>query len=137
MAQDRRAFLSNAGLGAGVLALGPLAAGAAQAFVPPPAPPLPAGGKFDFDTPYSRIGFDDEKWDGAIRKEGVDHLVAGMSISDMDFRCAPAITAALRARIAHENWGETDMEAAGPMAFKRGVIEWNKRHYGIDIIRIS
>jgi cystathionine beta-lyase len=134
MVHDRRSFLRGTGLGAGVLALGPLASSLAEAYVPPPAQPI---GKFDFDTPYSRIGWDDEKWDGAIRREGVDHLVAGMSISDMDFKCAPVITAALAKRIAHENWGETDMESAGPMAFKRGVIEWNKRRYGIDSITLD
>ena len=84
-----------------------------------------ARGAYDFDTPYSRIGWDDDKWDGAIRTEHVDHLVAGMSISDMDFKCAPAITAALKRRVAHENWGEDRHEHAGPMAFKKGIIDWN------------
>ena len=129
--QDRRTFLTGAGLGAGVLALGPLAASLAA------SEPAAAAGNFDFDTPLSRLGYDDEKWDGAIRREGVDHLVAGMSISDMDFRCAPAITAALAKRVAHQNWGETDMQSAGPMAFKRGVIEWNRRHYGIDSVNLD
>ena len=123
---DRRSFLTRAGLGAGVLTLGPLAASLATA--------APASGKYDFDTPVNRIGWDDEKWDGAIRREHVDHLVAGMSISDMDFKCAPAITAALARRVQHQNWGETDMELAGPMAFKQGIIDWNKRRYGIDVI---
>ena len=130
--QDRRSFLTETGLGAGVLALGPLAASLAKS-----SPAKAAGSGFDFDTPLSRIGYDDEKWDGAIRREGVDHLIAGMSISDMDFRCAPAITAALAKRVAHENWGETDMQSAGPMAFKRGVIEWNKRRYGIDAVNLD
>ena len=127
---NRRSLLSR---GAGVLALGPLAASLAREAEAAPR----NAAEFDFDTPYSRIGWDDEKWDGAIRTEQVDHLVAGMSISDMDFKCAPAITAALLKRVHHENWGETDMKSAGPMAFKRGVIEWNRRRYGIDQITLD
>jgi cystathionine beta-lyase len=129
--QDRRSFLTKTGLG--VLALGPLAAAVARDAEAAPA----ARGAYDFDTPYIRIGWDDDKWDGAIRTEHVDHLVAGMSISDMDFKCAPAITAALQRRVAHENWGETDMDCAGPMAFKKGIIDWNKKHYGIDVIHLD
>src|SRR6185312_2854959 len=129
--QDRRSFLTKAGLGAGVLALSPLASSVAQ------SAQTTATGAYDFDTPYSRIGWDDDKWDGAIQREQVDHLIAGMSISDMDFKCAPAITAALKRRVAHENWGETDMTTAGPMAFKRGIIAWNKKHYGIDVITLD
>ena len=128
---DRRSLLAKTGIGAGVLALGPLAASLTSEAA------SPNDEKFDFDTPYSRIGWDDEKWDGAIRTEHVDHLIAGMSISDMDFKCAPAITAALIRRVHHENWGETDMNSAGPMAFKRGVIEWNRRRYGIDQITLD
>src|SRR5579863_2338397 len=142
--QDRRSFLTKTGLGAGVLTLGPLALGplalgplAASAAESADAAASSASGSYDFDTPYSRIGWDDDKWDGAIRTEQVDHLVAGMSISDMDFKCAPAITAALKRRVAHENWGETDMDCAGPMAFKRGIIDWNKKHYGIDAITLD
>ena len=57
------------------------------------------GGKYDFDTPYNRLGFDDVKWDGAVRTEHMSNIVAGMGIADMDFRCAPVITEALRKRI--------------------------------------
>ena len=103
---DRRSFLRNAGLSGGVLALGPLAASLAASSE---ASAAPMDGRYDFDTPYNRLGFDDVKWDGAVRTEHMSHIVAGMGIADMDFRCAPVITEALRKRIQHENWGYMDM----------------------------
>ena len=129
--QDRRSFLKNAGLSGGVLALGPLAASLAANSE---ARAAPMSGKYDFDTPYNRLGFDDVKWDGAIRTEHMSHIVAGMGMADMDFRCAPVITAALRKRMQHENWGYIDMGSPGPMAFKEGIINWNKKRYGINVI---
>jgi cystathionine beta-lyase len=87
------------------------------------------GGKYDFDIPYNRIGTDSIKWDAALRTNGIDHIVAGMGIADMDFRCAPVITKALQERIQHEVWGYLDM----PKSFPEGIIKWNKRHYGIDV----
>ena len=104
MGSDRRAFLRNAGLGGGVLALGPLAASLAASGS---ASAAPANGKYDFDTPYNRIGTDCVKWDGAIRDEHMPpgKIVAGMGIADMDFECAPMVTAALQNRINHHNWG--------------------------------
>ncbi len=129
--QGRRSFLKNSGMAGGVLALGPLAASVTAAGAAATVPPK---GKYDFDKPYNRIGFDDVKWDAALRTEHLDHLVAGMGIADMDFRCAPAITAALRKRVAHENWGYLDMGAPGPVAFKNGLIAWNRKRYGIEVI---
>ncbi len=129
--QNRRSFLRSTGLGAGVFALAPLAETIASSTEVAAAP----GGKYDFDTPYNRIGFDDVKWDGAMRRLHMDRLVAGMGIADMDFRCYPGITAALRKRIAHECWGYMDMGSPGPMAFKKGLIDWNKKRYGIDVIK--
>jgi cystathionine beta-lyase len=87
-----------------------------------------AAGKFDFDTPYSRIGTDSIKWDRQIQLYGKD-LVAGMGIADMDFRCAPAITKALAERVKHENWGYLEM----PKSYSDGIVSWNKRRHGIDI----
>ena len=124
---DRRSFLRNAGLGGGVLALGPLAASLASS-----TEASAAGGKYDFDTPYNRIGTDSIKWDAALRDEHMSHIVAGMGIADMDFRAAPSITAALKKRMEHENWGYMDMGSPGPKAFAQGLIDWNKRRYGIS-----
>ena len=128
---DRRSFLRKAGLTGGVLALGPLAASLAAS---KEALAAPMGGKFDFDKPFNRVGFDDVKWDSAMREEHVNHLVAGLGVADMDFECAPAITAALAKRIQHHNWGYMDMDEPGPMAFKQGLIDWNEKRYGIKVI---
>ena len=87
-----------------------------------------SGAKFDFDTPYSRLGTDSIKWDRQIQLYGKD-LVAGMGIADMDFRCAPAITKALAERVKHENWGYLEM----PKSYIDGIVSWNKRRHGIDI----
>lgn len=122
---NRRSFLRSAGMTALVGAVGtgsPLAAatgGAAEA----------AGTTFDFDTPYNRLGTDSTKWDAAIRTNGMDRIIAGMGIADMDFKCAPAITKALTERIQHENWGYLDM----PRTFVDGIVAWNKKRYGVDI----
>jgi cystathionine beta-lyase len=126
---DRRAFLRNAGLTAIVGA-----AGSRGAFggVAAEAAAQSAGTRFDFDTPYNRIGFDSVKWDGALRTiklSGGDNIVAGMGIADIDFKCAPSVTKALMERVQHENWGYNIV----PDSFEQGIIAWNKRRHGIDI----
>src|SRR5579862_2866708 len=122
---DRRSFLRNARMTALVGAVGTSSLGTAAAF----AADATMGGKYDFDTPYNRVGTDSIKWDAAIRNDAIDHIVAGMGIADMDFRCAPVITKALQDRLQHENWGYLDM----PRSFSDGVIKWNKRRHGVDI----
>ncbi len=134
---DRRSFLTGAGRGASVLALGPLLAsvssGAAQAAAP-------MGGKFDFDTPYNRIGTDCVKWDQPLRDEKMPKIIAGMGIADMDFECAPVVTAALQKRINNHNWGYEMLDIdlllgiAGGSQFIKGIIEWNRKRYGITNI---
>jgi cysteine-S-conjugate beta-lyase len=88
-----------------------------------------SGEAYDFDTPYNRFGTDCVKWDAQVRRYGKDSIVAGMGISDTDFRTAPAITKALAERLKHENWGYLDM----PQSFLDAIIGWNKRRYGIEI----
>jgi cystathionine beta-lyase len=126
---NRRSFLRNAGLTAlvGAVAPGSSLAAAAGAALAPAAD----GTKFDFDTPYSRIGTDSTKWDGPINTglTDKDHIVAGMGIADMDFRAAPSITQALQERMKHDVWGYMVM----PKSFPEGIIAWNKRRYGVDI----
>jgi len=118
---NRRAFLRNAPISALASAVGTGAAsGTADAAT---------SGKFDFDTPYNRIGSDSVKWDRQISIYGRDNIAVGMGIADMDFRCAPAITKALADRVRHENWGYLDL----PRSYTEGIIRWNKRHYGVDI----
>ena len=136
MAHNRRTFIAGgAATGASVLALSPLLAtiGASSAATA-------ATGGFDFDTPYNRIGTGCVKWDGAIAAEHMSHIVAGMGIADMDFKCAPAIMAALRKRMEHENWGYNSIDidlilgtgASNP--FVKGIIDWNAKRYGINVI---
>ncbi|PYQ83482.1 MAG: hypothetical protein DMG03_13595, partial [Acidobacteria bacterium] len=117
---NRRAFLRNAGMTALVGAVGPgtslgamtgVAAGAAFGAAADT-------GKYDFDTPYNRLGTDSVKWDQALRQNEMGTIVAGMGIADMDFRCAPVITKALQERIQHENWGYLDT----PKSFTDGIV---------------
>ena len=113
-----------------MLARGPLLAStAAEA-----AAAAPMAGKHDFDTPYNRLGTDSVHWDLPKRTEQMSKIIAGMGVADMDFRCAPSIMAGLRKRMQHENWGYVDMGAPGPEAFMQGIIDWNKRRYGINAI---
>ena len=138
MKTDRRSFLTGATRGASVLALGPLLAGVSSGAAQAAAPM--AGGKFDFDTPYNRIGTDCVKWDQPIRDEKMPKIVAGMGIADMDFECAPVITAALQKRINNHNWGYEMLDIdlllgiAGGSQFVKGIIEWNRKNYGITNI---
>lgn len=116
---ERRAFLGRAPWTA--------IAGAAGLRIPF----LAAAGteKYDFDTPYNRIGSDCVKWDRQIRIYGKENIAAGMGIADMDFRAAPVITKALAERVKHENWGYLDV----PRSFSEAIIHWNKRRYGIEV----
>jgi cysteine-S-conjugate beta-lyase len=123
---NRRAFLRNAGMTALVGAVG--TGGASEAMAAASfAEPL--NGKYDFDTPYSRIGTDSVKYDQQIRAYGKDHIAVGMGIADMDFRAAPCITRALAQRCQHENWGYLDI----PKTYYEAIASWNKRRYGLDI----
>jgi cystathionine beta-lyase len=61
---------------------------------------------FDFDSPVDRRGTSSSKWQ---RYEGSD--VIPMWVADMDFRCAPAILEALRARVEHGVFGYTQAPA--------------------------
>ena len=135
MEHDRRSFLRNAGLGGGVLALGPLAASLASSAAV--AAPEEKGGKYDFGTPYNRIGHDSVKWDGALRTEKIDHIVAGMGIADMDFRAAPSITAALRKAAQYENWGYIDMGQPDRKAWLQSIVDWNRKRYGITVMNLN
>ena len=116
---NRRGFLGRAIAGA------PLLTGAAATA----AETTEADTKFDFDTPYNRFGTDCVKWDAQVRRYGKNSIVAGMGISDTDFRTAPSITKALAERVKHENWGYLDM----PQSCVDSIISWNKRHYAIEI----
>jgi len=124
---NRRSFLRNAGMTALVGAVGP---GTSFAKVADAAAFAPGEhGKYDFDEVYSRVGTDSVKYDQQIRIFGKENIQVGMGIADMDFRCAPVITKALTDRLKHENWGYLDM----PHSYTEGIVNWNKRRYGLDV----
>jgi len=123
---NRRAFLRNAGLGA--LAVGVSGAPAAAAASVLPDDP-PRNGKFDFDTPYTRVGTNCVKWDRPANLYGKEKVAVGMGIADMDFRAAPCITHALGERMKHENWGYLD----STRPYIDSVVKWNKQRYGLTI----
>lgn len=117
---DRRTLLKGAGMTAMAGAAG--APGLAMAATR-------TGTKYDFDTVYPRIGTNSVRWDQPIAKYAQKDLIAGMGVADLDFRCAPVITEALKKRIAHENWGYAEM----PKSFPETIAKWNKERYGVTI----
>ncbi|MBA3271211.1 MAG: aminotransferase class I/II-fold pyridoxal phosphate-dependent enzyme, partial [Acidobacteria bacterium] len=123
---DRRVFLQTAGITA---LWGAVGGGVAVATAQGAGAAPPWKGKFDFDTVYNRFGTDSIKFDRQLRLYGKGSVEVGMGIADMDFKAAPAITKALKQRVAHENWGYLDM----PRPFIDGIVAWNKRRYGVDI----
>lgn len=76
---------------------------------------------FDFDTFPDRRSTSSTKWN---RYAGRD--VIPMWVADMDFRCAPAIVEALRARVEHGIFGYTD----APAELAPAVCEALLRDYG-------
>ena len=129
---NRRAFLKNAGLAAFAGAASPGTLEAAEAIAAVDAP----SGRYDFDTVYNRFGTDCVKFDQQIRLFGEDSVQIGMGVADMDFRAAPVITKALKARLGHENWGYLD-ETKTKDDMAEAVVAWNKRRYGVDVDPVS
>jgi len=121
----RRTFLRATGLGA-------LAGAAGTAGLEPALgaqAPSPAPARYDFDTVYDRVGTDSSKWDAQIARYGRERIEVGMGTADQDFRIAPAITEALRARMAHENYGYLTV----PESYLDSIARWNQRRYGLTI----
>ena len=125
---NRRAFLKSAGTaalaGAATSGSSLLRPGAAAA-----ATPQDSSGRFDFDTPYDRVGTDCAKWDNIIEDYGRENIQVAMGVADMDFRCAPVITEALMERVKHENWGYLKM----PEDFFPAIVDWNRTRHGLEI----
>jgi len=125
---NRRAFLKGASMTAlaGAVGTGATVASTAAAA----ATTGMVNGKYDFDTPYSRIGTDCVKWDSQIALFG-DKVKVGMGIADMDFRAAPCIGEAMAERMKHENWGYLSSEAYA--TFREVIAEWNLDRYGLKV----
>jgi cysteine-S-conjugate beta-lyase len=132
---NRRAFLRNAGLtalaGAAAGSHAPLLAATVDT-APAQNASLSNNATFDFDTVYNRFGTDSTKFDQQINRYGKDSVLVGMGIADIDFKAAPSITAAINARVKHENWGYLDMDTWTPK-MQETVAAWNKRRYGVTI----
>ena len=128
---SRRQFLRGTGATAVAGAVG---AGVSLSGIPTPAMakevPYLVNGKYDFDTVYSRIGTDCVKWDQQIQLFG--SIKVGMGIADLDFRAAPCIGEALRARLEHENWGYLN-GALGYAALKEGIVAWNEERHNVTV----
>lgn len=124
---NRRSFLRNTGWTA--LAAGAAGAGAPLALTPFAEAAQAPSTRFDFDTPYNRFGTNSVKYDQQNRVFGAGSVEVGMGIADIDFRAAPSITRALKARLEHENWGYLDL----PASFSESIIDWNRRRYGVTI----
>ena len=123
---NRRAFLKGASMTALASAVGTGSTIAASAT----SSPGMINGKYDFDTPYSRIGTDCVKWDSQITLFG-DKVKIGMGIADMDFRAAPCIGEAMAERMKHENWGYLSGEAYA--TFREVIAEWNLQRCNLKI----
>jgi cystathionine beta-lyase len=124
---NRRNFIKGAGLTALAGAVG---AGSTTAAAAAKTKPYLVNGKYDFDTPYNRIGSDSVKWDSQIAHFG-DKVKVGMGIADTDFRAAPCIGEAMADRMQHENWGYLSSEAMA--SFRETIAEWNAERYGLEV----
>ena len=122
---NRRSFLRGAGTAALAGAVGstPSVAGTGQFAA------QSKSSRYDFDTVYDRIGTNSSKWDNPISLYGREHVDVGMGTADQDFRCAPAIARALRARVEHENYGYPTI----PNSYLQSIVNWHSRRHNFEI----
>ena len=87
--------------------------------------------KYDFDSIVDRRGTNCVKWDTPNNVGVPPGEVIPMWVADMDFRTAPCIIEALRARVEHGVFGYT----AVPDSYYDAVIQWFSRRRGWSIQR--
>ncbi|MDA1369377.1 MAG: aminotransferase class I/II-fold pyridoxal phosphate-dependent enzyme [Proteobacteria bacterium] len=127
---NRRAFIKSAGMTALAGAAGVVATGANSAAAQTSSSnSRMAGGKYDFDTPYNRVGTDCSRWDGPALRYPAGAFKYGMGVASMDFECAPCITEALTERVQHHNWGY--LSTTEPL--RDGIVKWNGERHGVDL----
>lgn len=80
---------------------------------------------YDFDTPIDRRGSGCYKWDSTAPD------VLPLWVADMDFRVAPAITAAIQRRAEHGVFGYVSVQEE----YYEAVIRWFRRRHGWEIER--
>ncbi|MFJ4964741.1 MalY/PatB family protein [Streptomyces sp. NPDC088729] len=85
--------------------------------------------RYDFDTVVDRRGTWCVQWDGVADRFGVDGLLP-FTISDMDFRTAPEVLDALRARVEHGVFGYTTWQQDD---FRSAIAHWYATRYGTEI----
>ncbi len=122
---NRRAFIKSAGMTA--LAASTVGAGAEEAAAASPSGMK--GGKYDFDTPYDRVGSNCARWDTPGRRYESGKFKYGMGVATMDFEAAPCITEALAERCKHHNWGymsSTD-------SLREAIVTWNGERHDVEI----
>jgi len=78
---------------------------------------------FDFDTPIDRRTTSSTKWNRYN-----DRDVIPMWVADMDFRCAPPIVKALRARVDHGVFGYTDP----PQALAPALVDALRHEFALS-----
>jgi len=127
---NRRTFIKSAGITALAGAAGTVATvsdtASAQSLT---SIPRLAGGKYDFDTPYNRVGTNCSRWDSPARRYPDGVFKYGMGVASMDFECAPCITQALTERVLHHNWGY--ISTTEPL--REGIVKWNGERHGVDL----
>ncbi|WP_327177003.1 pyridoxal phosphate-dependent aminotransferase [Streptomyces sp. NBC_01335] len=84
---------------------------------------------YDFDAVVDRRGTWSVQWDGVADRFGADGLLP-FTISDMDFRTAPEVLDALRARIDHGVFGYTDWQQDD---FRSAIAHWYATRYDTAI----
>lgn len=82
--------------------------------------------KFDFDTPENRRGTNSVKWDSESAPD-----ILPMWVADMDFKTAPAVVEALKARAASGIFGYAKV----PGAFYESLINWFARRHSASVRR--
>jgi cystathionine beta-lyase len=127
---NRRNFIKSAGVTALAGAAGTVAtiSSTASAQSSSSIPKL-AGGKYDFDTAYNRVGTNCSRWDSPARRYPEGVFKYGMGVASMDFECAPCITEALQERVQHHNWGY--MSTTEPL--REGIVKWNGERHNVDL----
>ena len=124
---NRRTFIKSAGMTALVGAAGAVTnTASAQSST---SIPILAGGRYDFDTPYNRVGTNCSRWDSPARRYPEGVFKYGMGVASMDFECAPCITEALTERVQHHNWGY--ISTTEPL--REGIVKWNGERHGVDL----
>jgi len=108
-------------------ATGTLASNPASAATPSSTSRL-AGGKYDFDTPYIRAGWNSSRWDSPVSTYG-DKFKYGMGIASMDFEAPPCITEALAERCQHHSWGYI----ASTDSLRDAIVQWTGARHNVDL----